>query len=137
MFVKGLNCMGLAVSPRFLGVRREESVGLKRTLSPTHVLKPRESLGFALPLVHPVEGLASTMGSGGVGSPPARLEAAGGSVFVLPPLFSRVSVLVNPSIGMYADSSPLPVLFSGPEPADELLAEGLVSEEPTLHCRLW
>jgi len=51
-----------------------------------------------------VEGLAPAMGF--VGLSLARLEAADGLVSVSTTLFSKVSIPMNPSIGMYADSCP-------------------------------
>jgi hypothetical protein len=76
-----------------------------------------------------VDRLVPPMGSGVVGtvdSSLARSKVVSGSVFVLPPLFSGVSVLVCSSIGTYADSSPLPELFSGLDPNNVLPVEVVI-----------
>jgi hypothetical protein len=100
-------------------------------------LKPGESLGFGLPVVLSVEGLAPAMGSGSVGSigsSLARSEATDGSVSVSTTLFSRVSVSVKPSIGMYVDSYPQPELFSGPKPNECATNGRLGSSEGVWWC---
>jgi hypothetical protein len=65
-------------------------------------------------------------GAGVVGSSLERPEDAGGSVLVLSPPFSGVSVPVSSSIGTYADSLPQPDLISGSDLVVVLSVAGLV-----------
>jgi len=76
-----------------------------------------------------VKSLALAMGNGAVGvvgSSLERPEDAGGSVLVLSPPFSGVSVPVSSSIGTYADSLPQPDLISWSDLVVVLSVEGLV-----------
>jgi hypothetical protein len=106
----------------------------KNSLSPNrtsiHVLKPGVFQGSAaVPVVLPVKSLALAMGNGAVGvvgSSLERPEDAGGSVLVLSPPFSGVSVPVSSSIGTYADSLPQPDLISGSDLVVVLSVAGLV-----------